>query len=162
MAAELLNVQARRDAKVGINFPIDQIQYDLFASQFAFEETPDQTNAIEAVKFDISKISPMDRLVCGDVGFGKTEVAMRRRFYCHANGISSGRLRYRRRRLLGKYETTFWIDLPIGPFVLKACLALAPKTTRCDSQRLSAEGKIDIVIGTHRILQRRCQVCQPV
>ena len=80
VAAELLNVQARRNAKSGISFDIDMSQYELFASQFAFEETIDQAEAIHAVMHDMKQNKPMDRLICGDVGFGKTEVAMRAAF----------------------------------------------------------------------------------
>jgi len=80
VAAELLNVQARRNAKQGISFDIDMASYELFASGFAYDETPDQQSAIEAVMFDMKQTKPMDRLICGDVGFGKTEVAMRAAF----------------------------------------------------------------------------------
>lgn len=86
VAAELLNMQARREAKVGIHFKIDHSQYELFASQFEFEETPDQANAIHAVIDDMKQNQPMDRLICGDVGFGKTEVAMRAAFIAVSAG----------------------------------------------------------------------------
>ncbi|MDR9778564.1 transcription-repair coupling factor, partial [Rhizobium hidalgonense] len=80
VAAELLNIQARRQAKPGLAFEIDELGYQQFANGFAFEETVDQANAITATLYDMSQDKPMDRLICGDVGFGKTEVAMRAAF----------------------------------------------------------------------------------
>ena len=87
VAAELLNMQARREAKVGIHFKIDPAQYDLFASQFAFEETPDQANAIDVVIEVCTKPANGSPSSCGgDVGFGKTEVAMRAAFIAVSAG----------------------------------------------------------------------------
>src|SRR5204862_5144140 len=77
VAAELLEIQARRQARVGLALPVDRALYEPFAATFPFEETPDQAASIEAVIADLSKPTPMDRGVCGDVGFGKTEVAVR-------------------------------------------------------------------------------------
>src|SRR5690606_39843805 len=77
VAAELLNTFARREARVGRAFTLTDDDYRKFAAGFPFEETPDQQAAIEAVISDTKAAKPMDRLVCGDVGFGKTEVAMR-------------------------------------------------------------------------------------
>src|SRR5690606_29911271 len=79
-AAELLDLYARRAAKPGHACTIDQVQYDKFAASFPFEETPDQLNAIEQVFADMTSDKPMDRVICGDVGFGKTEVALRATF----------------------------------------------------------------------------------
>ena len=80
VAAELLDVYAKREAKPGFAFRAPDADYYRFAASFPFEETPDQANAIENVLEDMQKAKPMDRLVCGDVGFGKTEVAMRAAF----------------------------------------------------------------------------------
>jgi len=80
VAAELLEIQARRQARAGLALPVDRALYEPFAATFPFEETPDQLSAIEAVITDLAKPSPMDRVVCGDVGFGKTELAMRAAF----------------------------------------------------------------------------------
>ncbi|MFT7221473.1 MAG: transcription-repair coupling factor (superfamily II helicase), partial [Candidatus Azotimanducaceae bacterium] len=79
-AAELLNIYARREAKIGFSYPAPDSQYDQFAGAFPFEETPDQETAIESVVADMVAEKSMDRLICGDVGFGKTEVAMRAAF----------------------------------------------------------------------------------
>ncbi|HEX4884187.1 MAG TPA: CarD family transcriptional regulator, partial [Casimicrobiaceae bacterium] len=85
-AAELLNLYAQRAARVGHAFGFRQHDYDAFAEGFGFEETPDQAAAIEAVIADLTSGKPMDRLVCGDVGFGKTEVALRAAFVAVADG----------------------------------------------------------------------------
>ena len=79
-AAELLEIHARRAAEKGHSFPLDLVEYNHFASSFPFEETPDQLSAIDDVTKDMQSDRPMDRVVCGDVGFGKTEVAMRATF----------------------------------------------------------------------------------
>ncbi|MGH8500623.1 MAG: CarD family transcriptional regulator, partial [Methylococcales bacterium] len=86
VAAELLEIQARRHARQGMALPIDRSLYEPFAATFPFEETPDQFNAIEAVIADMDKATPMDRVVCGDVGFGKTEVAVRAAFVAATAG----------------------------------------------------------------------------
>lgn len=86
VAAELLEIQARRQARAGLALPLDRAMYEPFAATFPFEETPDQLTAIDAVIEDLGKASPMDRVVCGDVGFGKTEVAVRAAFVAAAAG----------------------------------------------------------------------------
>ena len=153
VAAELLNVQARRDAKVGINFPIDQIQYDLFASQFAFEETPDQANAIEAVKFDMKQNKPMDRLVCGDVGFGKTEVAMRAAFIAVQAGYQVAVL-VPTTLLAGQHEDNFLDRFADWPIRIESLSRFGTKKQHDKILADLANGQVDIVIGTHRILQQ--------
>ena len=86
-AAELLNLYARRAARVGHAFRFPEQDYEAFANDFGFEETADQRAAIHAVIQDLISPRPMDRLVCGDVGFGKTEVAMRAAFVAAACGM---------------------------------------------------------------------------
>ena len=85
-AAELLNLYAQRAARKGHAFKFKPHDYEAFAEGFGFEETPDQQAAIEAVINDLTAGKPMDRLVCGDVGFGKTEVALRAAFVALADG----------------------------------------------------------------------------
>ncbi len=152
VAAELLNVQARRDAKVGIHFPIDQIQYDLFASQFAFEETPDQANAIDAVIHDMKQNKPMDRLVCGDVGFGKTEVAMRAAFIAVQAGYQVAVL-VPTTLLAGQHEDNFMDRFADWPIRIESLSRFGTKKQHEQILQDLADGKVDIVIGTHRILQ---------
>lgn len=152
VAAELLNVQARRDAKVGIHFPIDQIQYDLFASQFAFEETPDQANAIEAVIHDMKQNKPMDRLVCGDVGFGKTEVAMRAAFIAVQAGYQVAVL-VPTTLLAGQHEDNFLDRFADWAIRIESLSRFGTKKQHDKILQDLADGKVDILIGTHRILQ---------
>ena len=85
-AAELLEIYAKREAKKGFAFQTRTADYDAFSADFPFEETPDQENAILDVIKDMASKQPMDRVVCGDVGFGKTEVAMRAAFLAAHNG----------------------------------------------------------------------------
>ncbi len=80
VAAELLELYARREARLGFAFPMPDAEFDQFVRAFPFEETADQMSAIEAVIADLCNPKPTDRLICGDVGFGKTEVAMRAAF----------------------------------------------------------------------------------
>lgn len=152
VAAELLNVQARRDAKVGIHFPVDPIQYDLFASQFAFEETPDQAHAIEAVMFDMKQNKPMDRLVCGDVGFGKTEVAMRAAFIAVQAGYQVAVL-VPTTLLAGQHEDNFMDRFADWPVRIESLSRFGSKKQHEKILQDVADGKVDILIGTHRILQ---------
>jgi transcription-repair coupling factor (superfamily II helicase) len=86
VAAELLEIQAKRQARAGLALQVDRAMYEPFAAGFPFEETPDQHAAIEAVIRDLSSSQPMDRVVCGDVGFGKTEVAVRAAFVAAVAG----------------------------------------------------------------------------
>ena len=92
VAAELLAIYAQREARPGTPIEIDRLMYDQFASAFPFEETPDQLQAIEAVITDLARARPMDRVVCGDVGFGKTEVALRAAFVTAVSGKQVGML----------------------------------------------------------------------
>ncbi|MGB1336197.1 MAG: DEAD/DEAH box helicase, partial [Luminiphilus sp.] len=89
VAAQLLDVYARREARVGHAHELDETKWQRFCEGFPFEETPDQAVAIAAVKDDMCAPKVMDRLVCGDVGFGKTEVAMRAAFIAAQNGRQS-------------------------------------------------------------------------
>ncbi len=153
VAAELLNVQARRDAKVGIHFPLDQIQYDLFASQFAFEETIDQATAIEAVIHDMKQNKPMDRLVCGDVGFGKTEVAMRAAFIAVQAGYQVAVL-VPTTLLAGQHEDNFLDRFANWAIRIESLSRFGTKKQHDKILQDLADGSVDIVIGTHRILQQ--------
>src|SRR5699024_8632197 len=78
--AELLEIRARRHARTGLSLTVDDAEYRRFADAFPFTETPDQAKAINDVLTDLAKTTPMDRVICGDVGFGKTEVALRSAF----------------------------------------------------------------------------------
>jgi len=152
VAAELLNIQARREARPGYAFGLDEHAYDLFCSQFPFEETPDQSNAITATLFDMAQPKPMDRLICGDVGFGKTEVAMRAAFVAVHGGKQVAVLVPTTLLAQQHYENFMdrFADWPVRIEVLSRF------GTRKDHTKVLndlAEGKVDIVIGTHKLLQ---------
>lgn len=152
VAAELLNIQARREAKVGIHFKIDSSQYELFASQFAFEETPDQANAIHAVMEDMRQNQPMDRLICGDVGFGKTEVAMRAAFIAVSAGYQVAVL-VPTTLLAGQHEDNFRDRFADWPVRIETLSRFGGKKHQETVLADLAAGKVDIVIGTHKLLQ---------
>lgn len=152
VAAELLNMQARREAKVGIHFKIDISQYELFASQFAFEETPDQANAIHAVMEDMKQNQPMDRLICGDVGFGKTEVAMRAAFIAVSAGYQVAIL-VPTTLLAGQHEDNFRDRFADWPLRIETLSRFGGKKHQDTVLADLAAGKVDIVIGTHKLLQ---------
>ncbi|WP_245639994.1 transcription-repair coupling factor [Moraxella oblonga] len=152
VAAELLNVQARRNAKAGIAFDIDMAQYELFASEFAFEETLDQKSAIDAVLNDMKQTKPMDRLICGDVGFGKTEVAMRAAFVAVQAGYQVAVL-VPTTLLAGQHEDNFKTRFADWAIKVESLSRFVSKKAQDKVLTDLAEGKVDIVIGTHRLLQ---------
>ena len=156
VAAELLNMQARREAKVGIHFKIDISQYELFASQFAYEETPDQANAIQAVMHDMKQNQPMDRLICGDVGFGKTEVAMRAAFIAVSAGYQVAVL-VPTTLLAGQHEDNFRDRFADWPVRIETLSRFGGKKHQDTVLTDLAAGKVDIVIGTHKLLQEDVQ-----
>lgn len=152
VAAELLNIQARRQARPGLAFEIDELAYQQFATGFAFEETLDQATAIAATLYDMSQDKPMDRLVCGDVGFGKTEVAMRAAFVAVHAGKQVAVLVPTTLLAQQHYENfkDRFADWPVRIEVLSRFGA--SKDQKKAIADLS-EGKVDIVIGTHKLLQ---------
>ena len=152
VAAELLDIYARRAAREGYAFADPKLDYETFSAGFPFEETPDQQTTIEAVRADMLAPKPMDRLVCGDVGFGKTEVAMRAAFIAVHGG----------RQVAILVPTTLLAQQHYNSF--RDRFADWPVTVEVMSRFKSAkeinaavadlaEGKIDIVIGTHKLLQ---------
>ncbi len=151
-AAELLEVYARRAARKGFAFPNPQTAYEAFSASFPFEETPDQQRAIESVVSDMLSNKPMDRLVCGDVGFGKTEVAMRAAFVASHGGKQVAILAPTTLLAQQHYESLKdrFAEWPITVEVLSRF-----RTTKEVNQVLErvAEGKVDIVVGTHKLLQ---------
>lgn len=152
VAAELLDIYARREAKPGYPFKINDEDYQRFSAGFPFEETIDQHTAIEAVKHDMQQPRAMDRLVCGDVGFGKTEVAMRGAFIAVNEGKQVMVLVPTTLLAQQHYEnfSDRFADMPVRVEVLSRF-----KTTKQSNAILSdlADGKVDIIIGTHKLLQ---------
>ncbi|VAW72763.1 Transcription-repair coupling factor, partial [hydrothermal vent metagenome] len=152
VAAELLDIYARRAARQGYTFPFDADEYRAFASTFPFEETPDQATTIEAVIADMTGPQPMDRVVCGDVGFGKTEVAMRAAFVAAQAGRQVTVL-VPTTLLAQQHYQNFadrFADWPIRVDVLSR---FRSKKQQDDILRHFANGTLDILIGTHKILQ---------
>ncbi|WP_028629470.1 transcription-repair coupling factor [Metapseudomonas resinovorans] len=152
VAAELLDIYARRAAREGYAFKDPTVDYATFAAGFPFEETPDQQAAIEAVLADMLAPKPMDRLVCGDVGFGKTEVAMRAAFVAVHSGKQVAVL-VPTTLLAQQHYNSFrdrFADWPVTVEVMSRFKSA--KEVEGAAQQL-AEGKIDIIIGTHKLLQ---------
>jgi transcription-repair coupling factor (superfamily II helicase) len=151
VAAELLEVYAHRAARPGFACDKPDEQYTAFANAFPFEETPDQQHAIDQILIDMQSDKPMDRLVCGDVGFGKTEVAMRAAFMAVQNGKQVAIL-VPTTLLAQQHYQTFLDRFADWPFQIDVISRF--KTTK-DQQKAIArleQGKIDIIIGTHKLL----------
>ncbi|MBU2718688.1 DEAD/DEAH box helicase, partial [Acidithiobacillus ferridurans] len=152
-ASELLDIYARRAARTGRAFPEPDDAYWEFVSRFPFEETPDQQQAIDAVIADMTSPHPMDRLVCGDVGFGKTEVALRAAFLAAHSGAQVAVLVPTTLLAQQHYENfrNRCAGLPLRVEVLSRF-----QNTKTHKQVLTAVsvGEVDILIGTHRLLQK--------
>jgi len=152
-AAELLALYAQRAAREGYRFKLPVSDYQAFAEGFGFEETPDQAAAIEAVIADMTSGRPMDRLVCGDVGFGKTEVALRAAFLAVMNGKQVALL-CPTTLLAEQHAQTFsdrYADWPVK--VAELSRFRSAKEVHAVIEGLN-EGRIDIVIGTHKLLSK--------
>ena len=154
IAAELLELHAQRMARSGTSFSIDENAYRAFVQGFPFEETPDQASAITSVIDDLQKAKPMDRLVCGDAGFGKTEVAMRASFIVARN--------YRQVAILvpttllaQQHYQNFrdrFADWPVRIELLSRFCTAKQETEILENLQ---NGKVDIVIGTHKLIGKK-------
>jgi transcription-repair coupling factor (superfamily II helicase) len=151
-AAELLDVYARRAAREGHSFTVDEAQLRAFEAGFPFEETVDQLTAVQAVVDDLRSAKPMDRVVCGDVGFGKTEVALRAAFVAAQGGKQVAVLVPTTLLAQQHYETFAdrFADWPVKVELLSRFRAGPQAKAALDGL---ASGKVDIVVGTHRLLQ---------
>ncbi|SFS19816.1 transcription-repair coupling factor (superfamily II helicase) [Dyella sp. OK004] len=152
VAAELLAIYAQREARGGESLPIDRQLVEEFGSSFPFEETPDQEQAIEAVLGDLAAPRAMDRVICGDVGFGKTEVALRAAFAAATAGKQVAVL-VPTTLLAQQHYRNFadrFADWPVRVDVLSRF-----KSTKevNDALKRLADGQIDVIIGTHKLLQ---------
>ena len=153
VAAELLEIHAKRALKKGHAFVIEDAEYQAFADAFPFEETPDQQTAIETILEDMASPHPMDRVICGDVGFGKTEVSMRAAFIAVQNGKQVAVL-VPTTLLAQQHYQNFrdrFADWPVRVEVMSRFVT--PKQLKQIAEEL-AEGKVDIVIGTHTLLSK--------
>ena len=151
VAAELLDVYARRAAKPGYAYNINWDDYQAFADSFPFEETPDQAQAIAAVMHDMGSPSAMDRLVCGDVGFGKTEVAMRAAFLA-ANAGKQVAILVPTTLLAQQHYENFKDRFAAWPFEIEVMSRFVSGKAQKSVVERIGEGKVDIVVGTHKLL----------
>ncbi|MDR6964727.1 transcription-repair coupling factor (superfamily II helicase) [Shewanella putrefaciens] len=152
VAAELLDVYARRQARPGESCEIDEEEYAQFAQGFPFEETVDQESAIHAVLADMRSPIAMDRLVCGDVGFGKTEVAMRAAFVA----VNAGKqvvVLVPTTLLAQQHYENFKDRFADWPVVTEVMSRFRTAKEQTQVLKQLEEGKVDIVIGTHKLLQ---------
>ena len=151
-AAELLDLYAKRSLQKGVSSKINLNDYDAFVDGFPFEETADQKDAIERVVEDMESPRPMDRLVCGDVGFGKTEVALRAAFISVLNGKQAIVL-VPTTLLAEQHFDNFCDRFARWPIKIEEISRFKSKKQQYESLQRLHEGKIDIIIGTHRLLQ---------
>ncbi|MGH8173111.1 MAG: transcription-repair coupling factor, partial [Rhodanobacteraceae bacterium] len=152
VAAELLAIYAQREARQGTALPVDRVMAEQFAASFPFEETPDQEQAIEAVINDLASPKAMDRVVCGDVGFGKTEVALRAAFVAAIAGKQVALL-VPTTLLAQQHYQNFrdrFADWPVRVDVLSR---FRSKKETDEALKKLAAGQIDVMIGTHKLLQ---------
>jgi transcription-repair coupling factor (superfamily II helicase) len=152
VAAELLAIYAQREARGGVSLPIDRMLVEEFGASFPFEETPDQEQAIAAVLGDLAAPRAMDRVICGDVGFGKTEVALRAAFAAATAGRQVAVL-VPTTLLAQQHYRNFadrFADWPVKVDVLSRF-----KSTKEVNEALKrlADGQIDVIVGTHKLLQ---------
>lgn len=152
VAAELLDIYAHREAKPGFAFKQDREQYRLFNEAFPYEPTNDQLNAINAVLSDMCQANAMDRLVCGDVGFGKTEVAMRAAFLSVMNNKQVAIL-VPTTLLAQQHFDNFRDRFANWPVTIEMISRFRTAKEQKQILETTREGKVDILIGTHKLLQ---------
>ncbi len=151
VAAELLDLYARRQAQQGLSLAANELEYQSFTNAFPFEETEDQTQAIQQVLTDLGSARPMDRIVCGDVGFGKTEVAMRAAFIASQAGKQVAVLAPTT-LLVQQHLANFRDRFAEWPVRVEGLSRFgSSKETQAVLEGLE-QGKVDIVIATHRLL----------
>jgi len=153
VAAELLEIHARRAASQGYAFPESGEEYRVFSASFDFEETPDQQQAIESVLGDMHSPQPMDRVVCGDVGFGKTEVAMRAAFVALQGGKQVAIL-VPTTLLAQQHFQNFSDRFADWPVKLESLSRFRSAKQQTAVLQGLSNGNVDIVIGTHKLLQQ--------
>ena len=156
-AAELLNLYAQRATRKGHAFTLRQHDYEAFSEGFGFEETPDQATAIRAVIEDLTSGKPMDRLICGDVGFGKTEVALRAAFVAVADGKQVAVLvptTLLAEQHFQNFSDRFGLIADQWPVKIAELSRFRSAKEQSQSMEGLARGEIDIVIGTHKLIQK--------
>ncbi|MGE5612030.1 MAG: transcription-repair coupling factor, partial [Bacillota bacterium] len=153
MAAELLDVQAARAAEVGIAYPPDSEWQNEFEAEFPYDPTPDQLNAAEEIKQDMQKSRPMDRLLCGDVGYGKTEMAMRAAFKAVESGKQVAVL-VPTTVLAEQHYRSFKERMVNYPFNIESLSRFKTGKQQKDTLKKLAAGEVDVIIGTHRLVSK--------
>ena len=154
LAAELIDIQAARASQPGIAYPAEDSHWMAeFEAAFPYQETPDQLSAIEALKVDMARPQPMDRLICGDVGYGKTEVAIRAAFKAVDAGKQVAVL-VPTTILAEQHHRSFSARIAEFPFTIEVVSRFRPKSEVKQVLKRTAEGSVDILIGTHRIVQK--------
>ncbi|MGA2498455.1 MAG: transcription-repair coupling factor [Tepidisphaeraceae bacterium] len=153
MAAELLEVQAARAAELGEAFPPDTEWQKEFEAEFPYEPTADQVTGAEEIKQDMEKHRPMDRLLCGDVGYGKTELAMRAAFKCIEYGKQVAVL-VPTTVLAEQHHRSFSERMAAYPFAVECISRFRTPKQQKDILKATAAGQIDVLIGTHRLLSQ--------
>lgn len=151
-AADLLNIYSQRSIEKGYAFKINLHDYERFTDGFPFEETEDQLTAINAVINDMESQKPMDRLICGDVGFGKTEVALRAAFIA-ANDGKQVAILVPTTLLAEQHYNNFMDRFSDSPIKIAEISRFKSKKEQAESLIKLANGEIDIIIGTHRLIQ---------
>ncbi len=150
LAVEMLQLQAARSARPGIGFPADSQWQQEFDAAFPYQETPDQIEALISIKHDMQDSKPMDRLLCGDVGFGKTEMAIRSAFKAIDAGYQVAVL-VPTTVLAEQHKRTFTQRMAEFPFEIAALSRFCTAKQQRQIVEKAAEGKIDLLIGTHRL-----------
>ncbi|UCD94435.1 MAG: transcription-repair coupling factor [Candidatus Zixiibacteriota bacterium] len=153
MAADLLKIYAERKTRPGFSFSPDSTWMKQLEASFQYEETPDQAKAIGNIKIDMEKTTPMDRLVCGDVGYGKTEVAIRAAFKAVEDGKQVAVL-VPTTILAQQHMNTFTQRLSDFPIRVEMLSRFRTRKEQLQIVEEMAQGKVDIVIGTHRLLSK--------
>ena len=151
VATELLEIYAQRQARKGYSYAIEEDEYEKFSASFPFEETPDQENSINQVVEDMKSGRSMDRLVCGDVGFGKTEVAMRAAFIAVQNNKQVALL-VPTTLLAQQHYESFKDRFANWPIVIEVISRFKTAAEQKEAIQKVVNGKIDILIGTHKLL----------
>ncbi len=152
LARSMLATQARREAQAGFAYPADVPWQHEFENAFAYQETPDQQQAIEEIKADMEGTRPMDRLICGDVGYGKTEAALRAAFKAVMAGKQVALL-VPTTVLAQQHFEVFLERLSAYPIRVDLLCRFRTKAQQADTLKALRSGAVDIVIGTHRLLQ---------
>src|ERR1700760_1523322 len=153
LAGELLNLSAERKRRQGHAFPIDTDWQREFEDNFGYTETPDQRDAIEFVKADMESTRPMDRLICGDVGYGKTEVALRAAFKA-VQDDKQVMVLVPTTILAQQHYGTFTERLKDYPVTIEHVSRFRPAADQKEAIAKFGRGEVDILIGTHRLLSR--------